>query len=271
MCSFEHTGSNVHADLGQAIGATAHRGTGVVVGDSYLLRSILSREHDLLAAFTVVDVTPGSLILVGRVLRTWPIRGERDATSPRVDWSTADAPPWLLAMDDESLYALQRRLQETLGARLLAVPASPGTATDSGVVRLLQRGRYAGLTRVRGDGAYFSFVTRSHSYDDEPDLEWQQDNFCSGFYGGNTGAFVDLGDVPLADVSIAQLPSPLVPQSPSPTEVGDCEDRVRVKLNNTYALRSVLEDEHDVLAAFRPIAQDDHGMTIEWRLLQRYD
>ena len=42
-----------------------------------------------------------------------------------------------------------------------------------------------------------------------------------------------------------------------------------VAIGHTYLLRSVT-DEHDLLVAFRPVRQDEHGLIIEWRVLHRY-
>lgn len=85
---------------------------------------------------------------------------------------------------------------------------------DAGHARLLQRGRHDGMTTIRGEGAYFSFATRSNSHDDQPDIEWQHERFGTGFQGRNTGAFLDLGDVPLASVRLAQAPDVLTPNEP---------------------------------------------------------
>jgi beta-lactamase regulating signal transducer with metallopeptidase domain len=251
-------------DVGRAV---------AVAGHSYLLRSILPGEHDLLAAFTLVQVQPESIVLVGRILKTWPIAEPVWPTRPVAAWSSEGAPAWLIRLDDASLVALQSQLAALVETRLLGKPADAAApaAKDSGTARILQSGRYSGLMRVRGDGAYFSFVTRSNSYDEEPDLEWNQKQFTTGFYGSNDGSFLDLGDTPLADVEAAKLPANLVG---APQEAGGRVNRsneVRAAVGHTYVLRSVLKDEHDVLAAFRPLQQDDYGMTIDWRVLHRYD
>src|SRR6185295_8337147 len=63
LTSFETkqtAGFNTYFEFGCLIGAGYRRGTAVVQGDTYLLRAILPDEHDLLAAFTVTEVVPGS-------------------------------------------------------------------------------------------------------------------------------------------------------------------------------------------------------------------
>jgi beta-lactamase regulating signal transducer with metallopeptidase domain len=255
-----------------------------VAGHSYLLRAILPDEHDHLVAFAVMEVTPESVVLVGRVLRRWPIATPR-SQRPRVEWDRTDAPEWLAKLDDAEVLAQQQRLRQRLEALLLHLPETAEAprwrdgVPDAGRARLLQRGRYDGMTTIRGDGAYFSFATRSNSYDDEPDIEWQNEHFRTGFYGHNTGAFVDLGDVPLASVRLAHAPDVLTPDERDTWDrlqarelpAGlEALDSASIVVGHTYLLRSVLEDEHDLLTAFRPVQRDAYGMTLEWRVLQRY-
>jgi hypothetical protein len=41
-------------------------------------------------------------------------------------------------------------------------------------------------------------------------------------------------------------------------------------LDHTYIVRSILPGEHDVFAAFTPIAEDAHGQWIAWRILRSW-
>lgn len=257
-----------------------------VAGHSYLLRSILPHEHDHLVAFRVMDVSPQSVVLVGRVIKTWPVAEPRRKPWPAIEWSYADAPDWLLQLDDPALFALRDDIEDQVADRLLTVPATVIAehpelvgVPNAGLARLCPRGRYDFETPVRGGFAYYSFVTGSHDYDEEPDLSWSADQFTSGFAGNNLGAFLDLGDLPLADVSASTPPAGLAPEqrttwdalhAPALSEDMVPFSMVPVVIGHTYVLRSVLEGEHDVLAAFRPVQQDERGMTIAWRVLTRY-
>ena len=78
------------------------------------------------------------------------------------------------------------------------------------MARILPRGRFDALIERRGGGAYWSFVKRDNSYDKEPDLELQQGMFMSGFYGGNEGRLLDLGEMPLEDVEADPARAPRV-------------------------------------------------------------
>src|SRR5690349_16718769 len=54
---------------------------------------------------------------------------------------------------------------------------------------------------VRGGGAFYSFVKKSHSYNEIPQLELEKnDNLSVGFYGANYGFIADLGETPLTGV-----------------------------------------------------------------------
>src|SRR5690606_25513520 len=69
-------------------------------------------------------------------------------------------------------------------------------------VKILPRGMFAEQTKnsdidcplgIRGDGAYFSFSTGSHSYNKTPEIELQQGRISVGFAGANYGMITDLG------------------------------------------------------------------------------
>ena len=87
--------------------------------------------------------------------------------------------------------ALVDRLRSALDGRLLTPDAELlqrygelKGRDDAGVARLITRGLFDKRTRVRGGGAYFSFVTQSNDYNKTPDIELQNGKFRSGFAGG---------------------------------------------------------------------------------------
>ncbi|HEX5010988.1 MAG TPA: M56 family metallopeptidase [Planctomycetota bacterium] len=265
------------SDVGRATATAGH---------TYLQRTIQPGRQDHLVAFTLVQVQPESIVLVGRELKTWPVKSPKAEVRPRVEWSSEGAPPWLTQLDGPSLFALQGTLAGLIERRLLGVSSAAirastglGPPKDVGITRLLQRGRYDGVLLTRGAGCYYSFATGSHSYDDEPDLELAGDRFSSGFYGGTVGALLDVGDVALADLDPDNPPPRLNEEqlrtwnlfhAPALTQDERRLGRVPVVLDHSYIVRSSMPDEHDLLAAFRPVEQTDDGVTIAWRLLQRY-
>ena len=48
-------------------------------------------------------------------------------------------------------------------------------------------------------------------------------------------------------------------------------DRAKAEPEHTYLLRAVLPGEHDILVAFRDVHRDDHGHTLVFRELGRWD
>jgi hypothetical protein len=165
------------------------------------------------------------------------------------------------------------------------------TQEGSGLARILPRGRFDKLTNQRGGGAYWSFATRDNSYDKEPDLELQLGMFSSGFYGNNDGRFLDLGDASLDDIEAAPDRPPrvlgdaereawplLFQERPSGVSAGSfaaslrgTEARVMAMSGHTYVLRSILEEEHDLLVVFRVLDGDAHGQTLLWRILRSWE
>jgi len=186
--------------------------------------------------------------------------------------------------------------------RLLAVPEEVVQAhagflrlEGTGLARILQRGKYDRLLPVRGGGAYYSFATREHSYDKEPDLRLQQGSYSTSFYGGTFGFLLDLGEIPIENVppDAGTAPPTLVTEqierwrfmwSDIPQggrdrqraaqkkgkELG-LQDIVKAEPGHAYLLRAVLPGEHDILVAFREAARNDSGHTLVWRELKRWD
>jgi hypothetical protein len=189
---------------------------------------------------------------------------------------------------DEKLLRVPARWTSTLGDWT--------TRVGGGMNRILRRGEFETLITPRGGGAYWSFAKRSNSYDEEPDLELQNERWHSGFYGGNKGWLLDLGEVPIESVE----PDPQRPPhrlseedqklwdflwTERPADGGYKErrdiflretmnrsrDSVPAVAGHTYLLRSILEEEHDVLVVFRDLERDDHGRTLVWRVLRQWE
>jgi hypothetical protein len=190
-------------------------------------------------------------------------------------------------------HLLRQRLLFEPAAAALADPAAVGESATSGTARVLRRElaefAWSNALGVRGGGAYFSFATKSHSYDDHPDLSLQEQQFSSGFYGGCVGLVMALGDVPLASLG-AQPPATLRAEQhaawnhmwqasgepgvePAWRERADklgLASHEQARKGRTYLLRRTGQDEHDLLVAFRSLASDEHGHTIAYRVLHTF-
>ncbi len=136
---------------------------------------------------------------------------------------------------------------------------------------------------VREGGSYWSFVQRSHSYDDQTELSLEQ-----GQYGPHRGRswLLPIGNVPLADVAAAapaafagniEAYELLWQPSQRDGEVdagwlasvqkqGLDADR-RATADTTYMLRRSAAGERDALFAFRVVDTDTFGHTLVFREL----
>lgn len=166
---------------------------------------------------------------------------------------------------------------------------------EAGVARLLYRGSpLSGEVLRRGGGAYYSFATRDHSYDRQPDLELAYDGTLSGgFYGARFGQVLDLGDRPLAGLPTdGAAPEGLDPDVSELWEFLNAEHedtraagqawhelarasgsrgrRCTAQANRTYVVRTADKDEQDHLVGFRVLARDDDGIVIAWRTLRTW-
>ena len=293
-----------------ALAAAGGLGLGSVVpavpGHAYVLRMISPGEHDHLVAFEVLEQDLQGATLLWRRLRDWPIQGAvRSGGSVDPHWWLPPAPAWLGELVVPARVRLLERVRSRAEELLLSVPpalrqehAEFLSRPDTGIARILHRGRYDPLLSMRGGGSYYSFTRQDHDYDGEPDLSLSQGSYRSGFAGGDRGFLADLGSLPVEDAAaLAEgLPEHLTPWQrqavevlwgletrPDPGRAGQLEidtadlrdardlglDRgLPALVGRTYLLRSVLLDQRDVLVAFRPVAEDAHGQTILWQLLE---
>jgi hypothetical protein len=196
------------------------------------------------------------------------------------------------AADIESL-----RAQITAREPVLLAPSDEDRKTyaeflarpDTGLVRLLPREKWDGKLSMRGGGSYYSFTLRSNEYGRSTDIGLEQGRFGVGFAGADFGFMTDLGDVPLEGVSteteavrfMAGFEAPSAEAAarqagrqfyPSREEGGWSYVRyLTAAPGKTYALRSIVYDESDVLVAIRVVRKDDDGSVILlWKLLEKY-
>ena len=169
---------------------------------------------------------------------------------------------------------------------------------NTGLVRLLPREKfdtpsYTDVDRTivtRGGGAYFSFTRLTHEYGFGTDIELAQNQFTVGFAGLDHGFIVNLGDIPLENVTaetpVATLFSTYKPPREEPlirieqrrfqlgSELGEVpvKKTVPVKLNSAYLLRCINYRESDVLVAVKVVRIDlDGSVTLLWKLLKKYE
>lgn len=192
-------------------------------------------------------------------------------------------------------------LREQLKARetVLLAPANEDRAAyaqflsspDTGLIRLLPREKWDGKLSMRGGGAYYSFARLTHEYGYGSDVELQQGNLSVGFAGADFGFMLNLGDVPLEDVSEEMGAVQFMAAFKTP--VAEPEARASYRLfgsreghqagswtyrkslpaiaGNTYALRSINYRHSDLLVAFRVVRRDGDGsVVLLWKLLKKY-
>jgi hypothetical protein len=162
---------------------------------------------------------------------------------------------------------------------------------DTGLIRLLPRGKWDDKLSMRGGGAYYSFTRLTHEYGYGSDVELQQGQLSVGFAGADFGFMLDLGDVPLEEVSeeteaVRYMASFRTPAAEAEAraayrQFGEREGhqagpwiyrrRLPAVAGHTYALRSVNYRESDVLVAFSVVRNDTDGSVVMlWKLLKRY-
>lgn len=100
---------------------------------------------------------------------------------------------------NETLEQTISQTKESIGAleaRLLAVPdkykerySSFMKDSNSGIIKLLPRGKYEEAMLLRGGGSYYSFYRRTHEYGHGSDIELAGNDFTVGFAGLDFGFF----------------------------------------------------------------------------------
>lgn len=211
------------------------------------------------------------------VVRLW---GASTPPTDNVVIELADGPDDLAtrlrALPIEQHVRLVRVAQRALEDRLLVGPAKWASRLNAtqfgngGIARILNRGQ-SGLVSLPGGGAYFSFTSRSNSYDEGPDIELQRWAFGSGFAGGNVGLVVRLDQRSVDDVTLDVLPDIL--RLPSATGFYQAVRKRRAPqpaaaVGGVYAVRSVRWGESDVVATFEVLDRGPYGVSFVWYELE---
>ncbi len=159
------------------------------------------------------------------------------------------------------------------------------------VFRLLPRGRTENgdLYSVRGGGAYYSFTTKSHSYNEIPQIAHQGADVSVGFAGVNYGFIADLGEISITEIGEKTKGFNFLIEYHPPTNVPDgrveqerargfeveginFKNRLPAIVGHNYLLRAVTYDEADVMVAFKVQRKDNDGsLIIFWKLIKQFD
>lgn len=141
---------------------------------------------------------------------------------------------------------------------------------------------------LRGGGAYYSFVTRSHSYDRTPQIELQQGDLKTGFAGANYGFLKDLGKMDLTAVDNRMREVAFLEGYQPPKYEPDVREekkrssdysvegitykrRLEAVSGHTYILRAILFNRADSLVAFNiNRINEDGSMVIFWKPLREF-
>jgi RNA polymerase sigma-70 factor (ECF subfamily) len=275
------------------------------IGHTYLLRTIQPGEHDLLAAFSVLDRDEYGYTIAGRVLHRWPLpEGSVEAPRTFPVIRLPEDPFWMRGLDVPALLELSHEIRAVGEAKLLAVPealakrfAEVPQRDDRGLVRLLHRFRYDAITVGRERGAFFTFLTRSSAYDGYDDLRFEADRLSVA----GRGALIDLGslDFDLVERAGSISSGGLSSRAREAHDLLESAQHARLSedlaagrvfekeadqriaalalwpvvpsvLGHTYLLRSVVPSKHDVLVAFSVVGEDDSGVWIRWILLRTW-
>ena len=157
--------------------------------------------------FAVLLVCFLNVIGFAQELNEYPPTGEFKSIPSRDD--NRRPPPWgFLGWEDR-----------VLKKGLLAPSANDREAlkgflreSNTGLIRLLPRELYDSETyhvekklNIRGGGAYYSFANLTHAYGYGSDIELDHNKLSVGFAGADYGMLTNIGDVPLEQITWADM------------------------------------------------------------------
>lgn len=135
---------------------------------------------------------------------------------------------------------------------------------------------------IRQGGAYYSFSTHSHSYNQTPQLGLDDGKLLTGFAGLDYGLLSDLGSVSLSDIGpqSSELKSFLTYQPPQLVSEIRNEQKKYLEyhmllpalVGHTYILRAISYDKADTLVAFNVFSKGDDGsLTVIWKPIREFE
>lgn len=227
-------------------------------------------------------------MLIGLVLLHPSARAPQQAQAPTVDSLNAQ----LTKVVQEAL-TVPRALQD----RFADVVQSP----DAGITKILKDGaRYEGA--IRGGGAYWSFLRRTHEYGNGSDISLRDGDLKTGFAGADYGHILRLGKVSIRQIIDSAAPLPPSWLDPNrheawtylwtytpPREIAEIRrhqeaarglvkgaatlsESAPLIVDDAYLLRSINFRESDILVAFQVVDRGvDGSAVLVWRVLKVFD
>ncbi len=285
------------------------------VGHSYLLRSRIDNEVDILVAFEVVQLDEEGCTLAWKLLREWSVQDHRDHIYPLVVMKRVELAPIPIELEqltslelhaeldrvrDAGHSVLYNRFPPELELEIETLRKKPGVQ----VARVAHcGGEWSELHNDETPAGVLSLTDGQASHNPQLSLQrsWKQPNFR---VGGDTGAALDLGTVPLGLVDLNFVRNELrelgdlMIDTDFTSKVFDAEDwrqrnavqgseseavetfvsqlrehgirqnRTPVLTGHSYFLRSVDFSDLDVLAAVHVLAVDEYGAILAWRVFE---
>lgn len=159
------------------------------------------------------------------------------------------------------------------------------------VFKILPRGMFdyeKNALSLRGGGAYYSFTKKSHSYNETPQIQLENNYLQVGFYGVSYGLIADLGESSPelanltfeADFLLNYTPPKIKPEIRA--EKGKARDYeikgIKLKslvpavVGTTYLLRAISFDEADTLVIFKIHRRDaDGSLIVFWKTIKDFE
>ena len=156
--------------------------------------------------------------------------------------------------------------------------------SNTGLIRLLPRETYGSGDKrsltISGNGAFYSFASSTYEPKRGYDIQLSQGTLSVGFAGMDYGMILNVGDIPLHELTPDNLAVRALFEYAPATKEEDArkthrtlwqglevagftfKNRVPAKVSNTYLLRSMLYDDSDAAVAFRITRQDTDGSLI---------
>jgi RNA polymerase sigma-70 factor (ECF subfamily) len=275
----------------------------VRVGHTYLLRAIFQREFDVIVAFEVAAADEESCTIAWRILESRIVSSVSSGEAPAAAEAllSSVSPELLERPESELRFELdalrgqgERILMESFSHTVSRRFANLLARKDAGLTRLVARGSpWSELPRVREGGAYYSFATRSSSFDDHPDVEFSQGLLSVSMSGASPGVIIDLGQLPLEEAvgNWSRLGRGPAFEIAAHRQIDHFRPREEViatlraiqkevialraisteaLLGHSYLLRSIDHEHHDLLVVLEVVGIDDYGIQIAWQQIQSW-
>ncbi len=272
------------------------------LGSCYLIRAILPEEHDHLVAMKITHKDDFGIFFIWKILKAWDVAEKRRPHSeePHPSWDgiiASDLRSELEAFELKDLIVEKKAIQRQLDRRLLTADAGLTKQYESfikrprsGITRLLNRGHFNGIVSVREGGAYFSFLTRSHSSGSASNIAFENGKLSKN----DVGLIVDLGNI---DINKLNVGSAKVPQELSggkgelwqkcwrdPKQFAaktsgresarwiwdERETAVSPIVGHCYLMRTMENRSHDFVVVLKILAVEEDQVTFIWRILKSW-